>query len=145
MHTDIGIDVPQPIHNADTASDKQIRTWSCVKTRTIVRYAFLLDAAMTDGLGGNAGDARFDGARAQEHLLRGEGRSYFPEDAMNRNTTHTGTGKTGKDESILEKVAQAIDPPSREISDEEILDPGKNIPRAPMDKLDENRAPRNRR
>lgn len=37
-------------------------------------------------------------------------------------------GKQGKDEGTLEKVARFIDPPGREISDEELSDPGANIP-----------------
>lgn len=54
---------------------------------------------------------------------------------MNRNPD--GAGKTGRNEGKLEKLAQTIDPPSREISDEEILDPGANIPREPMEKADQ--------
>lgn len=55
---------------------------------------------------------------------------------MNRNTSDAGNRKPGKDEGVLEKLARTVDPPSREISDEEILDPGKNIPREPMEKQD---------
>ena len=64
---------------------------------------------------------------------------------MNRNTNDAGTGKPGKDKGILEKVAHAVDPPSREISDEEILDPGANIPREPMEKADRNKPGGDRR
>ncbi|GIZ52844.1 hypothetical protein [Noviherbaspirillum aridicola] len=58
---------------------------------------------------------------------------------MNRNANDAGTGKGGKNEGMLEKLAQAVDPPGREISDEEILDPGANIPREPMERVDRNK------
>lgn len=64
---------------------------------------------------------------------------------MNRNTSDTSKGATGKDDGMLEKLAQTIDPPSREISDEELADPGANIPRVPMDKVKEEGKPGNRR
>jgi hypothetical protein len=34
----------------------------------------------------------------------------------------------GDDKTLLEKAAQLIDPPSREVSDDELIDPGSNIP-----------------
>lgn len=44
---------------------------------------------------------------------------------MNRNTDKP---DQEKDKGTLEKIAQVIDPPGREISDDELIDPGKNIP-----------------
>jgi hypothetical protein len=44
---------------------------------------------------------------------------------------NTEKSKQTGDDSVLEKIARAIDPPSREISDEELIDPGKNIPDSP--------------
>ncbi len=41
--------------------------------------------------------------------------------------------KQGKDEGVLERLAQTIDPPSREISDDELSDPGANIPASKPD------------
>jgi hypothetical protein len=35
-----------------------------------------------------------------------------------------------QDKGMLEKIADVIDPPGREISDDELIDPGKNIPDA---------------
>jgi hypothetical protein len=33
-----------------------------------------------------------------------------------------------QDDGMLEKIARAIDPPSREVSDAELIDPGANTP-----------------
>ncbi len=54
---------------------------------------------------------------------------------MNADTRNT-TTQTDKDKEqdkkqgkgVLEKIAETIDPPSREISTDELLDPGSNIP-----------------
>ena len=46
---------------------------------------------------------------------------------MNRkpaDNSHTGQGK---DDGALEKMAQFINPPSREVTDDELADPGNNI------------------
>ncbi|HEY8607973.1 MAG TPA: hypothetical protein VIM12_12735 [Noviherbaspirillum sp.] len=64
---------------------------------------------------------------------------------MNRENSDATSGQAGKQQGKLENLAQTINPPSREISDEELADPGANIPRKPMDQLDESRAPRTRR
>ena len=37
-------------------------------------------------------------------------------------------GKQNTDKGMLERIANTIDPPSRDISDDELLDPGSNIP-----------------
>lgn len=58
---------------------------------------------------------------------------------MNRQTNDAGSGKTGKEEGMLEKLAHAVEPPSREISDDELIDPGANIPREPMEKVGRNK------
>jgi hypothetical protein len=53
---------------------------------------------------------------------------------MNTPANNTEKSKQTGDDSVLEKIARAaraIDPPSREISDEELIDPGKNIPDSP--------------
>lgn len=34
----------------------------------------------------------------------------------------------GKEDGLLEKAARLIDPPGREVNDEELADPGSNIP-----------------
>jgi hypothetical protein len=49
----------------------------------------------------------------------------------NTPANNTEKSKQTGDDSVLEKIARAIDPPSREISDEELIDPGKNIPDSP--------------
>lgn len=36
-------------------------------------------------------------------------------------------------DTVLERLARAIDPPSREIPDEDILDPGRMTPKSPTD------------
>jgi hypothetical protein len=40
-------------------------------------------------------------------------------------------GKTTNDDTPLEKLAKKIDPPSREVSDGELRDPGSATPGAP--------------
>jgi hypothetical protein len=49
---------------------------------------------------------------------------------MNRQTSEPGKPNTDQDkkQGVLEKVAQLIDPPSREVSDAELIDPGSSIP-----------------
>lgn len=44
------------------------------------------------------------------------------------NTNRNTDAKQGKDEGVLEKIARTIDPSGREISDDELIDPGSNIP-----------------
>lgn len=36
--------------------------------------------------------------------------------------------KQDKDEGLLEKVGKVLDPSGREVSDDELIDPGSNIP-----------------
>lgn len=43
------------------------------------------------------------------------------------------TPDQGKDKGALEKLASLIDPPSRETSDDELIDPGNSIPNKPLD------------
>jgi hypothetical protein len=53
----------------------------------------------------------------------------FLENIMNRTSGNSNESKQeSKDKGVLEKVAQTIDPPSREISDDELIDPGSNTP-----------------
>jgi hypothetical protein len=40
-----------------------------------------------------------------------------------------------KNKGMLEKMAEVINPPGREISDDELIDPGKNIPDSRPDPL----------
>lgn len=47
---------------------------------------------------------------------------------MNTKTGITGESKEDKDEDLLEKAARFIDPPGRKISDDELIDPGANVP-----------------
>jgi hypothetical protein len=47
---------------------------------------------------------------------------------MATGTKHGDTPKKDKDQGLLEKIAHTIDPPSREVSDDELIDPGANIP-----------------
>lgn len=46
---------------------------------------------------------------------------------MNSNTNRGTDTKQGKEEGMLEKIAHTIDPSGREISDDELIDPGANI------------------
>lgn len=50
-----------------------------------------------------------------------------------------------KDEGMLEKIANKIDPAGTDISDDEIMDPGSNIRDFPEDQKKENRNPPNQR
>jgi hypothetical protein len=45
-----------------------------------------------------------------------------------RRSEHDRRQGKGDDKTLLEKAAQLIDPPSREVSDDELIDPGANIP-----------------
>lgn len=47
---------------------------------------------------------------------------------MNRKPVDSPETGHGKDDGALEKMAQFINPPSREITDDELADPGNNIP-----------------
>jgi hypothetical protein len=47
---------------------------------------------------------------------------------MDTDTSGNRKSKNSGDDGILEDIARAIDPPSREISDEELNDPGANTP-----------------
>lgn len=47
---------------------------------------------------------------------------------MNRKPVDSRETGQGKDDGALEKMAQFIDPPSREITDDKLADPGSNIP-----------------
>lgn len=47
---------------------------------------------------------------------------------MNPKTSGSDESKQGKEDGALEKMAKFIDPPGREISDDELSDPGANIP-----------------
>lgn len=62
------------------------------------------------------------------------GPSSFKENRMNvRKNAVKDSANTRKKEGVLEKIARAIDPPSREVSDAELIDPGKNTPTAKPD------------
>jgi hypothetical protein len=43
----------------------------------------------------------------------------------------TGKSKPADDDGLLVKIARAINPPSREVSDAELSDPGANTPDSP--------------
>lgn len=43
-----------------------------------------------------------------------------------------GKGRNPQRDGALEHLARHIDPPGREIDDEELRDPGKNIPSSPV-------------
>lgn len=47
---------------------------------------------------------------------------------MNRKPIDSHQTGQGKDDGALEKMAQLINPPSREVTDDELADPGNNIP-----------------
>jgi hypothetical protein len=47
---------------------------------------------------------------------------------MNNQMNDSNKSKNEEDESALEKMAKFIDPPSREVSDAELKDPGANTP-----------------
>jgi hypothetical protein len=48
---------------------------------------------------------------------------------MNTGKDNTGESANRRDDDgVLEKIARAIDPPSREVSDAELIDPGANSP-----------------
>jgi hypothetical protein len=47
---------------------------------------------------------------------------------MNRKPDDSHKTGQGKDDGALEKMAQFINPPSREVTNDELADPGKNIP-----------------
>jgi hypothetical protein len=52
-------------------------------------------------------------------------------EAAMKNRTDDAKDKQGKDEGdegLLERIAKAIDPPGRDVSDDELIDPGSNIP-----------------
>ncbi len=52
----------------------------------------------------------------------------FLEVHMNAQRNDAEKSTQSADDGILEKIARAIDPPSREVSDEELIDPGANTP-----------------
>ena len=47
---------------------------------------------------------------------------------MNRKPVDSPETGQSKDDGALEKMAQFINPPSREVTDDELADPGNNIP-----------------
>jgi hypothetical protein len=59
------------------------------------------------------------------NIQHADGSQQICEVIMNRNPDKP---DQDKDKGTLEKLAEAIDPPGREISDDELIDPGKNIP-----------------
>jgi hypothetical protein len=62
-------------------------------------------------------------------LHRVPGPTSFKENIMNVRKNDTEKHGTEKDdESVLERVAKTIAPPSREVSDAELIDPGANAP-----------------
>lgn len=63
---------------------------------------------------------------------------------MTRPHTDTNAGKQDKDQGALEKLANLVDPASRHVSDEEIFDPGTNIPSSGR-VLNESEAPPSKR
>ncbi|MEC4722434.1 hypothetical protein RY831_25040 [Noviherbaspirillum sp. CPCC 100848] len=65
---------------------------------------------------------------------------------MTRPHTDTNAGKQDKDQDqgALEKLANLIDPASRDVSDAEIFDPGANIPSSGR-VLNESEAPPSKR
>lgn len=63
---------------------------------------------------------------------------------MTRPHNDTNAGKQDKDQGALEKLANVIDPASREVSDDEIFDPGTNIPSSDR-VLNESEAPPSKR
>ncbi|GAB3538043.1 hypothetical protein GCM10027343_02770 [Noviherbaspirillum agri] len=46
---------------------------------------------------------------------------------MNSNMKRGTDTKQGKDDGVLEKIANTIDPSGQDVSDEELSDPGANI------------------
>ena len=56
------------------------------------------------------------------------GPKVFKEKVMNIRKSGTDRSENTKDEGVLEKIAKVIDPPSREVSDAELIDPGTNTP-----------------
>jgi hypothetical protein len=57
------------------------------------------------------------------------GPNVFKESVMNTQNNDSDKSVSSKnDEGLLEKIARAIDPPSRETSDAELIDPGSNSP-----------------
>ena len=63
---------------------------------------------------------------------------------MTRPHIDTNAGKQDKDQGALEKLANLVDPASRDVSDDQIFDPGANIPSS--DKvLNESEAPPSKR
>jgi hypothetical protein len=48
-----------------------------------------------------------------------------------RDTSRNADSKQGKEEGAMEKIAHTIDPSGREISDDELIDPGAHIPDNP--------------
>jgi hypothetical protein len=63
---------------------------------------------------------------------------------MTRPHGDTNTGRQDKDKGALEKLANLVEPPSRDVSDEEIFDPGSNIPSSDR-VLNESEAPPSKR
>lgn len=60
---------------------------------------------------------------------------------MNRHMNRGADKKQGKDEGMLEKIADTVDPSGREISDDELIDPGANIKDEPAERKGIERKP----
>lgn len=60
---------------------------------------------------------------------------------MKSNMNRGADTKQGKDDGMLEKIARTIDPSGREISDDELIDPGANIEDKPAERKSTSRKP----
>lgn len=60
---------------------------------------------------------------------------------MNHNSQGKSPDQTKKDDGMLEKIANTIDPAGMEVTDDEIMDPGANTRDFPPDQKKENRNP----
>lgn len=64
---------------------------------------------------------------------------------MNMHSQDKSPEQSKKDEGILEKIANTIDPAGTDVTDDEIMDPGANIRDFPEEQEKENRNPPNRK
>jgi hypothetical protein len=64
---------------------------------------------------------------------------------MNPKTPEQSGNEEKSDEGTLEKIAKAIDPPSTDVSDDELIDPGANIRDFPPKQNETDRNPSRQR